>query len=62
MMKKNTKTNKNAVEWYDNPNIITTFIIGLIGLIIQIIWIIILITLGYILMQKSLKMVVVQGG
>lgn len=35
---------------------------GLIGLIIQIIWIIILITLGYILMQKSLKKVVVQGG
>ena len=35
MMKKNTKTNKNAVEWYDNPNIITTFIIGLIGLIIS---------------------------
>lgn len=34
MVKKNTKTNKNAVEWYDNPNIITTFIIGLIGLII----------------------------
>ena len=35
---------------------------GLYGLIIQIIWIIIIIALGYILMQKSLKKVVVQGG
>lgn len=34
MMKKNTKINKNTVEWYDNPNVITTFIIGLIALII----------------------------
>ena len=35
---------------------------GLHGLLIQLIWIVILITLGYILMQKSLKKVVVQGG
>ena len=35
---------------------------GLIGLGIQILWILILIPLGYILMHKSLKKVVVQGG
>lgn len=35
---------------------------GLYGLIIQIIWIIIIIALGYTLMHKSLKRVVVQGG
>lgn len=35
---------------------------GMYGLIIQIIWIIILITTGYILMHKNLKKVVVQGG
>lgn len=33
-MKKDIKTKKNTVEWYDNPNIVTTFIIGLITLII----------------------------
>ena len=35
---------------------------GIEGLLIQLIWIIILMLLGYILMQKSLKKVVVQGG
>ena len=35
---------------------------GLYGMIIQIIWVILLIGLGYLLMKKSLKKVVVQGG
>lgn len=35
---------------------------GIEGLLIQIIWIIIIGTLGYFLMQKSLKKVIVQGG
>ena len=35
---------------------------GLYGLIIQLIWLIILIIIGYTLMQKSLKKVTVQGG
>ena len=35
---------------------------GIYGLIIQLVWVVILMLLGYILMQKSLKKVVVQGG
>lgn len=35
---------------------------GLYGLLIQIIWAIIIIAIGYIIMKKSLKRVVVQGG
>ena len=35
---------------------------GLFGLIIQIIWIIILILIGYLITHKSLKRVIVQGG
>lgn len=36
--------------------------LGLQGLILQIIWIIVIMILGYILMKKALKRVVVQGG
>ena len=35
---------------------------GMYGLLIQFIWVIVLMILGYILMQKSLKKVIVQGG
>ena len=35
---------------------------GLYGLLIQIIWAIVIITIGYTMMKKSLKRVVVQGG
>ncbi len=35
---------------------------GIVGLIVQLVWFIILTTLGYILMQKNIKKVVVQGG
>lgn len=35
---------------------------GLQGLVIQLVWIVILVTFGYIFMQKNLQKVVVQGG
>lgn len=35
---------------------------GLVGLLVQMVWIVIIIGIGYIITQKSLKRVVVQGG
>ena len=35
---------------------------GIIGIIVQLIWIIILVSIGYLLMKKALKKAVIQGG
>ena len=35
---------------------------GIIGIIVQLVWIIILVSIGYLLMKKALKKAVIQGG